>query len=212
VSLKPFSAAFRWLSSTASGTPARRKGLRIGIAVRYRGQHKADAATSGVFQWAGARCVEVEGRISIWCRARMNHDLIAGCRDPMRQARLAEVLGACVQGTAEESGRSNQPSAAVPLKHHLRTVPACDPGQEPTARRLRLRWPHLQQLHGTAWLSFNYRQIQLQPRSITTISQRICSASHARTLSSGVHAPRPRAISMDVSMDMDTRHTRAVGA
>ena len=35
VSLKPFSAAFRWLPSTSatSGAPARRKGLRIGIAV-----------------------------------------------------------------------------------------------------------------------------------------------------------------------------------
>jgi hypothetical protein len=29
--LNPFSAAFRWLSSVASGAPARRNGLRMGI-------------------------------------------------------------------------------------------------------------------------------------------------------------------------------------
>jgi hypothetical protein len=216
VSLKPFSAAFRWLSSTASGTPARRKGLRMGIAIRCRGQHKAKSVTSGVVQWAGARCVEVERRISVWCRVRMNHDLIAGCRDPMRQARLAEVLGACIPGqlartmktssrmqwqqsgitirnhraserfkgaSAEESGRSNQPSAAVPLKHPLRTVPACDPGQEPTARRLRLRWPPL------LYDSFIQPRgldsiIVIRPKLciVTTISQCIFSAAHARTL------------------------------
>jgi hypothetical protein len=51
-SLKPFSAAFRWLSSAASGAPARRKGLRMGIVIRYRGQHKANTARSGGAQWA----------------------------------------------------------------------------------------------------------------------------------------------------------------
>lgn len=34
VSVKPFSAAFRWPSSTTSGAPARRNGLRMGIAIR----------------------------------------------------------------------------------------------------------------------------------------------------------------------------------
>jgi hypothetical protein len=38
VSLKLFSAAFRWFSSTASGTPARRNGLRMGIVIKVRAQ------------------------------------------------------------------------------------------------------------------------------------------------------------------------------
>jgi hypothetical protein len=35
VLLNPFSGALRWASSTGSGTPARRKGLRIGIVIRH---------------------------------------------------------------------------------------------------------------------------------------------------------------------------------
>jgi len=47
VSLKPFSAAFRWFSSTTSGAPARRNGLRIGIAIGVCAQDKADAVNVG---------------------------------------------------------------------------------------------------------------------------------------------------------------------
>jgi hypothetical protein len=70
VSLKPFSAAFRWFSSTASGTPARRNGLRMGIAIKVRARCQAGAVDmaclSGLVQ-GGSRGRE---KPSIWCRVR----------------------------------------------------------------------------------------------------------------------------------------------
>lgn len=46
--LKSFSGAFRWASSAWSGAPARRKGLRIGMAVGQCRQKRAVQRQSGV--------------------------------------------------------------------------------------------------------------------------------------------------------------------
>lgn len=47
VSLNPFSGAVRWVSSIWSGAPARRKGLRIGIAIRNYNPNRGDTSV----QW-----------------------------------------------------------------------------------------------------------------------------------------------------------------
>jgi len=65
VSLNPFSAEVRWFSSTTSGTPARRNGLRMGIAGRHDGQSRAEMVASGVFREGG--CVLVSrSKVRLW--------------------------------------------------------------------------------------------------------------------------------------------------